>query len=167
MSSPEQAQWYLVQSKPRQDARAEAQLRNQGFECYRPVIRVERLRDGKRVEQQESLFPGYLFIRLCSYTDNWYSVRSTRGVSRLVSFADMPLPVPEQMIDCIRQRTSQLIELPAFQQGSRVSLTDGPFKDLQAVFARLEGHDRAVILLTVLQRVQAIRVPVAALKALA
>ncbi|WP_339845785.1 transcriptional activator RfaH, partial [uncultured Halopseudomonas sp.] len=96
------SQWYLIQCKARQDERAELNLRNQGFICYRPVHQVERLRHGKRVRLEESLFPGYLFIHLNYLSDNWYSIRSTRGVLRLVGFDHQPTAVSPQIINAIK-----------------------------------------------------------------
>ena len=60
--------WYLIQTKPRQESRAEENLRRQHFECYRP-IKPSAAGNGKA---DEALFPGYLFIRLDRQLDNWY-----------------------------------------------------------------------------------------------
>lgn len=158
-------QWYLVQCKPRQDARAEEHLRNQRFPCYRPTRSIEAMRRGKRVMLDESLFPGYLFINLCQTTDSWHSIRSTRGVARLVTFCDTPVAVPSAIIVDIRTRLTVSEPEPLFVPGSKVTVTDGPFRDLEAVFSKADGEERAVILLTILQREQRLSVPLKALKA--
>ena len=41
-------------------------------------------RSAQGAKAGEPLFPGYLFIRLDSTHDNWYPIRSTRGVNRVV-----------------------------------------------------------------------------------
>ncbi|UAW99463.1 transcription/translation regulatory transformer protein RfaH [Halopseudomonas nanhaiensis] len=161
-SSP---QWYLIQCKPRQDARAEEHLRNQKFPCYRPVHPVEAMRRGKRVMLDESLFPGYLFINLCQTTDSWHSIRSTRGVARLVTFCDRPVAVPGDIIVDIRQRLATNKAQPLFESGCKVTVSDGPFRDIEAVFCKADGEDRAVILLNLLQREQLLHIPLRALKA--
>ena len=56
--------WYLVHTKIRQEAVALANLQRQGFECFLPLIWVEKLRRGNLQVVQEPLFPRYLFIRL-------------------------------------------------------------------------------------------------------
>lgn len=161
-SSP---QWYLIQCKPRQDARAEEHLRNQHFPCYRPVRPIEAMRRGKRVTVDESLFPGYLFINLCQTTDSWHSIRSTRGVARLVTFCDRPVAVPSDIIGDIRQRLAANEAQPLFVPGTPVIVTDGPFRDLEAIFDKTDGEERAIILLSMLQRQQQISVPVRMLRA--
>lgn len=57
------AQWYVVQTKPRQEARAEAHLVRQGFECYLPVAEYAAGASVARL-MPPPLFPGYLFIRM-------------------------------------------------------------------------------------------------------
>ena len=159
------ARWYLVQCKPRQEVRAEQNLRNQLFPCYCPQHTVEKIRYGKRTVIQQPLFPGYLFINLCRVNDSWHSIRSTRGVLRLVTFADQPLAVPDGIIEDLRARLATVEGKPLFQKGEPVTLIQGPFKDLDAVFCKADGEERAIVLLNLLHRQQELRVPLKALKA--
>lgn len=157
------AQWYLIQTKPRQEARAEENLRNQLFPCYLPQHSVEKIRHGKRVRLQEPLFPGYLFINLCQLNDNWHSIRSTRGVLRLVTFANQPLPVPDEIIESLQAGLASIKEQPLFKKGQPVTLLEGPFKNLNAVFDKTDGEERAIILLNILNGQQRLKVPLRAL----
>lgn len=149
--------WYLIQTKPRQEERAEEHLRRQQFECYRPEKpRVHSSRSA------EPLFPGYLFIRLDRHLDNWYPIRSTRGVARVVSFGGEPTPVKDELIEQLRQRLAvapQPARTPAFKPGDKVQLLAGSFRELEAIFVCADGDERSVILLNLLQREQKIRVP--------
>ncbi|MEH6388820.1 MAG: transcription/translation regulatory transformer protein RfaH [Pseudomonas profundi] len=157
-------QWYVVQCKARQEARAEDNLRNQHIPCYRPVRTVEAIRHGKRVLIEEALFPGYVFVHLCRLTDSWHTIRSTRGVLRLVAFADTPVPVASGLIDQIKQRLAATTDHPLFEPGSPVTLTEGPFKDLDAIFSKADGEERVIILLNVLQRQQTLSVPLKSIR---
>lgn len=159
------AKWYLVQCKPRQERRAEENLRNQFFSCYCPHHTVEKIRQGKRVVIQQPLFPGYLFINLCSLKESWHSIRSTRGVLRLVTFANEPLPVPDVVIKDLQDRLSRVGSKPLFATGAPVTLVEGPFKDLNAVFCKADGEERAIVLLDLLNRQQQLSVPIRALTA--
>lgn len=163
MDTSRAAQWYLIQCKPRQEARAEQNLRNQTFPCYCPQHAVEKIRHGKRVVMQEPLFPGYLFINLCKLNDNWHSIRSTRGVLRMVTFANQPMPVPDDVIDKLQARLSSISDQPLYKEGAPVTLIEGPFKDLNAVFCKADGEERAIILLNVLNRQQRLKVPLRAI----
>ncbi len=145
--------WYLIQTKPRQEARAEEHLVRQAFECYRPQ------KPSGNGKTPEALFPGYLFIRLDRQLDNWYPIRSTRGVARVVSFGGEPTPVRDELIEQLRQRLAVPAEKPQFQPGERVQLHGGSFSDLEAIFVSADGQKRSVILLKLLQREQKVRVP--------
>ena len=87
--------WYLVHSKPRQELCSLENLERQGFECFLPLIAVEKLRRKLIVVVQEPLFPRYLFIRLDASQEgrSWNPIRSTTRVSRLVSFSQGQHPV--------------------------------------------------------------------------
>ncbi|PAU86533.1 transcription/translation regulatory transformer protein RfaH [Pseudomonas sp. WN033] len=167
MSNTAGSEWYLIQCKPRQEARAEENLRKQNFSCLLPLCWTEKIRHGKSQMVQEPLFPGYLFINLCQLTDSWYSIRSTRGVRRLVTFGNMPVAVPAPIIDGIQQRLTQVGLRPLFQQGDKVVITSGPLKDLTAIFGCRDGEERAVILLSMLQREQAVKIRLGSLKSIA
>lgn len=149
--------WYLIQTKPRQELRAEENLRRQHFESYRPIKPCMSERD----KPNEPLFPGYVFIRLDQQRDNWYPIRSTRGVARVVAFGNEPTPVRDEIIEALRQRLAMPDELhePRFEPGERVQLCGGGFNELEAIFVSPDGDKRSVILLNLLQREQKIRVP--------
>jgi len=161
MTTNTTARWYLIQTKPRQEARAEEHLLRQHFECYRPLKASAATRGSSSFRTGEALFPGYLFIRLDCINDNWYPIRSTRGVSRVVSFGGQPTPVRDELIEQLRQRLAQEQNTPArpFTPGDRVQLSGGSFSEIEAIFVSSDGEERSVILLNLLQREQKVRVP--------
>lgn len=149
--------WYLIQTKPRQESRAEEHLQRQHFECYQP----KRPLTASNAKADEALFPGYLFIRLDRQLDNWYPIRSTRGVARVVSFGGDPTPVKDELIEQLRQRlaTPAPPSCSRFKPGERVQLNGGGFNELEAIFISTDGDQRSMILLNLLQREQKVRVP--------
>ena len=154
-----QYRWYLIQTKPHQELRAEENLGRQGFSCYRPVVG-----QGGRAQP---LFPGYLFIRLDQQHDNWFPIRSTRGVARLVSFGAQPLAVADDLVEGIRQRLAAMPERRAsgFHEGQMVRVKCAGDCEVDAIFLSDDGTERALILLNLLQREQRIRVPLSQLSA--
>ena len=144
--------WYLLQSRPNQVERAEQNLARQGYTTFLPRFSARRVRRGRQVTVETALFPNYLFIRLDHWSDNWYPLRSTRGVSRLVTFGADPLPVPDRLIDAIRKRLEQSNVAPAFTPGERVELIDGPLRGLNAIFVAQRDDERVVLLIELLHR---------------
>ena len=157
--------WYLIQTKPRQEARAQEHLQRQQFECYRPLKADASKRRGTRSYAEEELFPGYLFIRMDQVHDNWYPIRSTRGVARIVTFGGQPVPVQDELIEQIRQRLAAPTptQRAVFTQGELVRITAGGFGDVEAIFLAADGTERAVILLNLLQRQQKVVLPMSSL----
>lgn len=154
--------WYLVHCKPRQDERAEEHLARQGYCCYRPRLPRERLLRGRRQIVVESLFPGYLFIQL-QPDANWAPLRSTRGVNRLVSFGGYPLQVSDQLIDSLQQR-AQNEPQPLLQPGDPVRIVEGTFAELDAIFLSMDGEERVVLLMKLLNREQKLTLPLASVR---
>lgn len=88
--SARRADWYLVQCRPPQDGRL-------SYECGRPLARRAWVLRAKRQQSYDSLLPGYLFTILANNT-SWSSLRSTRGVSHVVSFGGRPLRVDNSLV---------------------------------------------------------------------
>lgn len=160
--SDQDARWYLIQTKPRQEARAEEHLRRQDFECFRP-LRAAAKKIAAKAQAEEALFPGYLFIHMDQVHDNWYPIRSTRGVSRIVTFGGHPVPVRDNLIEQIRQRLCTPAPALRFTQGDQVMITTGSWCDVEAIFLTTDGTERAVILLNMLQRQQKVVLPISSL----
>lgn len=163
MSFLSSASWYLLQCRPGQQRRAEHNLNNQGFETYSPEIRAERIIRRQRIVRIEALFPGYLFIRLHP-ASNWRAMHATRGVSRLVSFDGSPHAVPDDLVLNLQQQYS--IDQPPvalFKAGDCVQITDGCFKNIEAIVKAVTADERIIVLLRILQSEQLIAFPVAQL----
>src|SRR5215467_8571887 len=117
--------WYVVHTLPFAEARAEAQLRNQGFRTFQPK-RHTTVRHARRLRTVEApYFPRYLFIILNLACDRWRSVNGTFGVSRLVMRGDQPHPVPRGVIEALiaAADVSGILQLGrTLQIGSQVRL---------------------------------------------
>lgn len=144
--------WYIILTRPRQEQRAADNLARQGGEVYLPMLNVERIKNGKRTTCAEPLFPGYLFLNLAVDDPLLGKVRSTFGVRGLLRFGEQPATLDNAIIEDIRQRTRQNAPAPEFSQGEAIRLTEGPFKDYQAIFNRYDGEERAIILIQLLNQ---------------
>src|SRR3990167_4841757 len=150
----EHYRWYLVQCKPRDSFRAELHLKNQQYECFHPTYLIKQKRAGEVRTVVAPLFPHYLFISL-SPMDNWSKIRSTRGVSHLVQFNGAPASLASELVDGLKQHCAKLhgvLPESMFQTGDRVVVTDGCFKQLEAVVTATTGDERVTLLLKLLNR---------------
>ena len=153
-SAPSTESWYLVHTKPRQEDIALANLERQGYECYLPQMRIERIRRRKAEVATEPMFPRYLFIRLDSSDQgkSWSPIRSTLGVSQLVHFGARAAKVDDTLVDLLRQRERALPMQAMFHSGDSVVITDGPFAGIEAIYQTADAERRAFILLEILAK---------------
>lgn len=160
--------WYLVHTKPRQEKSALLNLEQQGYPCYLPTLPIEKLRHGAVALIEEPLFPRYLFIRLGQdqSAKSWAPVRSTKGVSRLVSFGVDPVKVDDVLIDQLRAHGASLQSSPKrlFTPGERVSLNAVPFAGIQGIYQMVDGEHRALVLIELLSKQVTVRVPVSSVR---
>jgi len=154
--------WYLIQCKPRESFRAEANLINQGYECFHPTYPVKRKVAGVVRSVISPLFPHYLFIRL-SATDNWSPIRSTRGVSKIVYFNGIPASLDHDLVSGLQQQCARLNGQgpePILKIGQRVTITEGCFKELEAIVMATSSDERVTLLINLFNRQQHVEVSV-------
>ena len=160
-------QWYVVHTKPRQEHRAQENLTAQGYGCYLPMLSAEKLLRGKLIVRQEPLFARYLFIELDASQSgkSWAPIRSTLGVSKLVTFGSEPAKVSPELIAILRHHTENAFTEPValYQPGDRVTITEGPFAGIDAVFQLSDGEARAMVLIEILSKPTKLRVPITSL----
>lgn len=125
--------WFVVHTKPRQEARAQLNLERQGFTCFLPTFAKEKLTKQALEVVREPLFSRYLFIELDTQISgkSWSPIRSTLGVSKLVSFGMEPARVDRELIALLRDQENKLIQDP------KVSIN--PAKRLRSK----RGHSKA------------------------
>jgi len=150
-------QWFVVQVKPRQEGQVLRRLALGAISAFLPFIEVARRRSAIRRKGLEPLFPGYLFVRMLPVHEEpsaWTRLRWTPGIVRILGSGETPVPVPEELVGTIQERTKELgfVRLPSpLTGGMRVRLRSGPFQDLEAVFDRpLSRAGRVRVLLQLL-----------------
>lgn len=156
--------WYAIQYRPSQGERALHHLQNQQIHCFYPKVRVENIRGGKRATKLEPLFPGYIFINLEKSDPQWAKLRSTRGVLRVVRFAQKPAAIADDVIEHVKASLEVVEEQGGIQSGQSVRLSEGAFEGLDAVFQAYDGEERAVVLINFMQKQQRLKVPVSSLR---
>jgi transcription elongation factor/antiterminator RfaH len=142
--------WFLAHTQPKSEWKAQLHLGAQGFTSFLPQFRktIRHARQLKTV--QAPLFPRYVFVVLNLDRDRWLAVRSTVGVSCLVTTRDgRPLPVPAGIVESLIERSeNDLTRLDAgLVKGQQVRILSGPFADFVGTLERLSGAGRVKVLL--------------------
>ena len=108
-------------------------LNDRIFEIVVPAKKVVKIKRGKRVEEEEKVFPGYVLVKMIVDDETWYMVRNTPRVTGFVGSGVNAVPMTEQEVQDIFDRmksdgTEHDIDL---DKGDNIMITDGPFKDLE------------------------------------
>jgi|MDTG01.5.fsa_nt_gb transcriptional antiterminator RfaH len=145
--------WLVVMTKPRMETEAKEHLAAQLIEVYLPLWKELKRRKGAWQTTISAMFPRYLFVRKSYRDQSLSSIRSTRGVSRLVHFGKDPAWASDKLINDIRNfeasQLNYLDQLKPFKKGDRVIVLDGPFKGVSAeVFS--SDQERVLLMLQVL-----------------
>jgi transcriptional antiterminator RfaH len=160
--------WFVVHAKPRQEQVALENLTRQGYSCYLPTVSVERIRRGQLNVVVEPLFPRYLFVQLgtSESAQSWAPIRSTKGVSRLVTFGNVAVRADDELIAAIRGHANVIATQPQrlFERGERVVVTEGPFSGIEGIYQIANGERRAMVLIDFLTKKPQLAIPIASLR---
>jgi transcriptional antiterminator RfaH len=142
--------WYLVKTKPLNEAKIHARFTEAGFESLYPKF-LKKIRGKDRTEIRP-FFPTYLFVRFA--LEQLRTIRFTRGVARVISFGPEPQEVDPGIIETVRGRMDgsgivTLVKPPVeWKPGEKIKIGDGPFAGLDAIFVEaLPDRERVVLLL--------------------
>ena len=163
MTETNNTAWYVVHTKPRQEGRALENLQNQGFTCFLPTMQVQKLRNQRVQVVTEPMFSRYLFIQLDDQSQNWGPIRSTLGVSKLVSFGPQPAKVPPELVVFLKEAPPETLER-MFAPGDTVQVAAGPLQGLEGKYLAHDGETRAFVLIELLGQPQKIVMAVEALR---
>lgn len=105
------------------------------FAVVVPKEKKVKIKNGKRQEIEDKIFPGYVLVDMILTDDSWYVVRNTPRVTGFVgSDTTTPLPLSQKEVDELMGRmgrTDEEVEMD-LAEGDMVKIIDGPFKDYDA-----------------------------------
>ncbi len=146
--------WYAIHTKPHGEEAVWRQIQTQGFGAYYPRLHVEPV--NPRARKVRPYFPRYLFVKADLDEVGLSPFNWMPGAVGLLSYGDVPVPVPDDIIDGIRENLDRIGAVGGelflrLKPGDPVVIQDGPFAGYQAIFdARLNGKDRVRVLLQLL-----------------
>jgi len=150
--------WYALYTCPRHEKRVAQQIEQRHISCFLPVYRSVRRWKDRRKELELVLFPGYVFVHI-AFRDK-LQVLKVPGAVRLVTFNGQPAALPEQEIECLRDRqsNSKLEPHPYLRVGRRVRVRSGPMQGLEGIIRRNKDKCRLVFSLDLIMRSVAVEV---------
>lgn len=153
--------WYVCLTKPRQELIARDRLLEQGYEVYVPQLaRWVRHSRGWHLSRS-ALFPRYAFVRPTSPGQSVAPVRSTGGVTTLVSFGPQLARLSNDRLQALREL---MIKAEAsspgqpFDLGINVVFAAGPLKGLSGIVSSV-ADERVMVMLSLLGATHRVAVP--------
>lgn len=137
---PAVKRWYIVhtysghENKVKVNLEKRIEFMNMGDKIFRvevPEKTVSKVKDGRRVDKDERLFPGYVLVEMKMDDDSWYVVRHTPGVTKFVGAERKPIPAKDSEIKKILRRTQTKVTKVEIdiRIGDKVRIISGPFAD--------------------------------------
>ena len=136
--------WFVLNTKPKKEFQVGRLFEEGGIEFYCPRY--------MHADKVKPFFSGYGFIHF-EYPDQYRLVKYTRGVKRIMGNQEGPIPIPEEIIQQIKQREIYgYIELEKYGEepeiGDEIEIMEGPMRGLRGIFRKeLTDKERVVILL--------------------
>lgn len=148
--------WYVVQTKPRQEDRAQYFLAEKGFETYLPKMEVDNSRSYRGMLIQKPLFPCYLFTRF-DVQQNLAHVRWTKGVVKILPESNRPQSLDNDIIKGIRKLCSKdgVVRKRSLKPREKIRIAKGPLKNLLGIFQHWSSDQGRVRILLNLVNYQA------------
>jgi transcriptional antiterminator RfaH len=146
-------QWYVIQTKPKEEGKASSYLSTKGVEIFSPQIETFVTRSTKMSKEMRPLFPGYIFGNF-DLEQSYPLVRWARGVKCVLSLGGYPAPVADEVVEIIKNRTNcnGIVKIAKqFEANDVVRIASGPMKDLLGIFERwVSDSERVRVLLNLI-----------------
>ncbi|MBI1974575.1 MAG: transcription termination/antitermination protein NusG [Candidatus Zambryskibacteria bacterium] len=110
------------------------------FNVIVPTEKKIKIKGGKRVEEEEKIYPGYILVEMIVTDDSWYVVRNTPRVTGFVGSGVYPVPLDKKEIDSLfaRMNADRVTHTINLLENDAVLIVDGPFKELEGKVSEID-----------------------------
>jgi len=113
------------------------------FNVVVPKEKKIKIRNGKRKEVEEKIYPGYVLVDMILTDESWYAVRNTPRVTGFAGVdATTPVPLSKEEIDELmgKMKDKKIGVKIDLEIGEMVKIIDGPFKDYDAKVSEIDNE---------------------------
>jgi len=112
------------------------------FDVLVPTETKIKIKNGKRTNVTEKIYPGYVLVEMVVTDDSWYVVRNTPNVTGFIGTGTTPTPIDEEEVKQLQKRMG--IKEPEFKvdlsTDMPVKIIDGPFKEFEGKIAEVDAQ---------------------------
>ena len=116
------------------------------FNVVVPTEKKIRVKGGKRVTEEERIYPGYVLVEMIVDDESWYIVRNTPRVTGFVGSGTQPVPLTEDEYNALVKRMSEdtVKHKVDLSPDDIVMIVDGPFKELEGKVGEIDEESGKV-----------------------
>lgn len=141
--------WYAIHTYAGYENAVERNLKqridslNMGDRIFSVIVPTEKkikIKGGKRIVEEEKIYPGYVLVDMVVTDDSWYVVRNTPRVTGFVGSGIHPVPLSQKEIDSLfsRMSTETVKHKIDLSINDAVAIVDGPFKELEGKIGEID-----------------------------
>ncbi|WP_089246059.1 transcription termination/antitermination protein NusG [Asanoa hainanensis] len=155
--------WYVVHSYAGYENKVKTNLETRitSLDMEEYIFQVEvptreevEVKNGKRLQVQNKVFPGYILVRLELTPESYSCVRNTPGVTGFVGATDRAdRPAPLSLDEVLKwlapaveteqtKKTKVEVKVLDFEVGDSVTVTDGAFASLPATISEINADQQ-------------------------
>ena len=110
------------------------------FNVIVPTEKKIKIKGGRRVEEEEKIYPGYILVDMIVTDDSWYVVRNTPRVTGFVGSGVYPVPIDTAEVEALFARMSadKVTHAINLLENDAVVIVDGPFKELEGKVSEID-----------------------------
>lgn len=110
------------------------------FNVIVPTEKKIKIKGGKRVEEEEKIYPGYILVDMIVTEDSWFVVRNTPRVTGFVGSGVYPVPIDPKEVDELfgRMNAHNVKHKIDLSVNDSITIVDGPFKDLEGKVSEVD-----------------------------
>jgi transcriptional antiterminator NusG len=123
------------------------------FQVEVPTREEVEVKNGKRLQVQNKVFPGYILVRMDLTPESYSCVRNTPGVTGFVGATDrVDRPAPLSLDEVLKwlapavapeeKKAKPEIKVLDFEVGDSVTVTDGAFASLPASISEINADQQ-------------------------
>lgn len=115
-------------------------MTDQIFDVVVPTEKKIRVKGGKRVTEEERVYPGYVLVEMIVNDESWYVVRNTPRVTGFVGSGTQPVPLRPDELAALMKRMED--DTPKHKVDLAIDdiviISDGPFKELEGKVGEID-----------------------------
>jgi len=139
--------WFALYCMSRQEKVVQADLVEDGYESYLPLMRTKRKWSDRIKWIDEPMFRGYVFVRVSSR--EYYKVLQHRSVLKYIAFGGRPSAIPDKQMEALQRAMGENLDYKVtskhFKPGQPVLVTAGPMCGCSGEVIRYAGKKSLLV----------------------